>query len=620
MGKRSKRKSAAPAPTEAAAGTALIRPEIVRLSIFTIIVAAAFCVYSPVFRGDWLWDDDWYITTNPLLRDAGGLWKFWFEPGAWVEYYPVEETLLWIEWHLFGNVTLGYHLVTISLHAVNALLVWQLLEKLGLRLAWLGGLIFAVHPAAVDSVAWIAETKNTVSALPCLLAMCAWIDYEDHRRPRDYFRALLLFTVAMLCKIAVAPLPVVLLLYAWWKRRRVGWRDVTAAAPFLAIAVVLSAVSIACGEYYAHHSGRPLASVPQLDVTSKFALAGQSIGVYFAHVVWPVDLLPNYPQWNIAAGSPIAWLPWLVLAGVLAVLWLRRAGWGAHALFGLGFFLLFLAPFLGFVIASYMSFTWVMDHYLYIAMIGPIGLLVAALGSILDRAPDSWRIAVIGAAVLLVTLLAFDAYGYAGAFADEASLWGYTVEHNPGDWLAQDNYAKAFLVDHQYEQAAEHFRIAELLRPGRAQSHLNMGRTLVNLHRIPEAFKEYETALALNPADPEIHNQKGVLLLDMHRFPEALAEFQEAVRLRPHYAIGLENLGTAYAMSGRLDEAIACFRESIAANPEDAPTHVNLGLALQKQGHNAEAEEQFRQTLQIDPDNAAAQAALAPSSSSGAGH
>jgi len=618
MPKRSKRKPA-PAPAAAQAAPAPAS-EILRgnfpswLGVVAIILAVLW-VYSPAIHGDWLWDDDWYITNQPLVRNLDGLWKFWFAPGSWVEYYPIEETLLWIEWHLFGNDTLGYHLVTITLHALNALLVWRLLARLGLRKAWLGGFLFAVHPAAVDSVAWIAETKNTLSTLPCLLAMIAWVDYENDnvsaRKPRDYALSLFYFTLAMLCKIAVAPLPFVLLLYAWWKRRRISGSDIAAAAPFLIIAVILSAISVGAGDVYAHHADKAADAVPQLDLPARLALAGQSLGVYFAHLVWPVGLLPNYPQWTIGAPSPLAFLPCLIVAGVFLVLWLRRASWGAAALLAFGSFVLFLAPFIGLVVPSYMAFTWVMDHFLYLAMIGPIGLFVAAFDSIENRVPDTWRIAVTGAATLIATLLAFEARTYATAFSDEATLWGYTAEHNPGDWLAQDNLGKAQLLNNQPNDAEKTFRTALLLRPGRAQTHLNLGRALVAQNRVNDGLAEYDTALGLNPTDAEIYNQKGVALLQANRAADALVPLERAIQLRPHYAIGLENLGIALALSGHLDEAVARFHASLELNPSDPATHLNLGRALRQLGRNADAADQFRQALRLDPANAAAQAALA---------
>jgi tetratricopeptide (TPR) repeat protein len=611
MAKRSKRKPAAiTAPAVPANVEDLMHGPLYFWLGVAGIVLAVLWVYSPAVHGDWLWDDDWYVTNQPLVRDLNGLWKFWFAPGSWVEYYPVEETLLWIEWHLFGNDTFGYHLVTITLHALNALLVWRLLARLGLRKAWLGGFLFAVHPAAVDSVAWIAETKNTLSTLPCLLAMIAWVDYEDARKPRDYALALFYFTLALLCKIAVAPLPFVLVLYAWWKRRRITGRDLAAAAPFLAIAVILAAISIAAGEVYAHQKTPD--ALPSLDIASRIALAGQSLGVYFAHLVWPVGLLPNYPQWTIGAPSPLAFIPCLVVAAVFVVLWLRRATWGAPALLALGAFVLFLAPFTGLTMVSYMAFTWVMDHYLYLAMIGPIGLLIAALDSIDARVPAQWRIAVTGAATLIAALLAFEARAYAGAFTDEATLWGYTVDHNPNDWLAQDNLGKAQLLNNQPDDAVKSFSTALLLRPGRAQTHLNLGRAFVALGRLNDGLYQYDTALAIDPTDAEVYNQKGVAFIQANRAAEAIAPLQRAVELRPHYAIGLENLGIALAVTGHLNEAVERFHASIAANPRDPATHVNLARALHQLGRIAEANEQFRIALQLDPNNAAAKAALSP--------
>ncbi len=187
-----------------------------------LIVAVTLWIYWPALRGDLIWDDGWYITTNPLLRDWTGLWKFWFQPGSWVEYYPINESLLWLEYQLWGERTPGYHIVTLIWHVAGALMVWRLLSKFGLRLAWVGGFLFAIHPVQVESVAWISELKNTMSLPFAVLAMIAWIDFEERGESRDYRRALVFFFVAMLCKITMAPFPLAILLYAWWKRGRIG--------------------------------------------------------------------------------------------------------------------------------------------------------------------------------------------------------------------------------------------------------------------------------------------------------------------------------------------------------------------------------------------------------------
>ncbi len=605
MAKRSRQKRAdnpAEPPPDA------IQSVLLRIAL---IIAAALWVYAPAFHGDWLWDDDWYITNNPLLRTGAGLASFWFHPGIWVEYYPIQETLLWLEWHLFDSDTLGYHLVTLALHIVDALLVWRLLAKLGLRKAWLGGLIFAVHPACVDSVAWIVETKNTLSLLPFLLALCAWIDYEERKAPLDYARALLLFTAAMLCKMTVSPFPALILLYAWWKRGRIASADVRASVPFFAVALILGSLTLLCGQWYFQNLAVTPEPDPAIAWPARVVLAGQSLGVYFAHCFWPVNLLPGYPQWELDPASAISYLPWLALATALVFLWQRRATWGRHALLGLGFFLLFIAPFLGFKPASYMKFTWVMDHFLYIPIIGLIGLAVAALGQIEKQAPAAARLLVTASVTALVALLAFESRAYATAYTNEATLWGYTVEHNPNNWMAQDNLAKALLFDHPAD-AVPHFQAALQLRPNRAQLHFNLGRALVATDRIDDGLAEYDRALALAPTDADISNQKGIALLQTNRIPEAIAQFQRALALRPNYALALDNEGIAFAQSHRFPEAIAAFTAALEITPNNPSTLDNLGSAQLQSGQTAEARATFQRVLQLAPNDPKALQALSP--------
>ena len=152
-----------------------------------LIIAAGFWVFSPALQGGWLMDDDFYIPQNALLNDPARLWKIWFVPGSLIEYYPIEATVQAIQWKLWHNDMPGYHLTNLILHLLSALLIWRLLGKFGLRFAWLGGFLFAIHPVTVESVAWISELKNTLSLPPFLRRdVGAWIDYDRDRRPRDY--------------------------------------------------------------------------------------------------------------------------------------------------------------------------------------------------------------------------------------------------------------------------------------------------------------------------------------------------------------------------------------------------------------------------------------------------
>ena len=216
MAKRSKKQKWAsqsvPVARSQAKEPLLILKEKLFLLQGLVIVAATLWIFWPALHGEWLWDDDILVKNNPIVHDPAGLSKIWFEPMYLMDFFPLKVSVEWLEWQLWQNNVLGYHLLNIILHIISSLLIWRLLSKLGLRLAWLGGLIFAIHPVTVESVAWIAELKNTLSLPPLLLAMCAWIDYDERGNPKDYFLALVLFLVAMLCKTTVVMLPVVILL------------------------------------------------------------------------------------------------------------------------------------------------------------------------------------------------------------------------------------------------------------------------------------------------------------------------------------------------------------------------------------------------------------------------
>jgi len=571
-----------------------------------VILAAAWWIYAPVFQGAWLWDDDLYITDNPLLRDGVGLWKIWFAPGSFIEYYPVEATALWLQWHLWGAAPLGYHLVTWVGHVSSALLVWRLLAKLGLRHAWLGGLLFAIHPAQVESVAWVAEMKNTISLPPFLLAMSAWIDYEECRRPRDYAWALVFFLVAMLAKISMAPFPVVILLYAWWKRGRIGWNDLKASAPFFFNSLALGLLTVLAGIWYRELNLQPPDVVALGGFWSRVALVGLSLSFYFTHGLWPMDLSPIYPMWKVNSPSLSQFWPWPIFGLVFWWLWRKRATWGRHVLLGLGFFLLNLAPFLGLKAVSYMSFTWVMDHFLYLPIIGLIGLAVAGLDGLETRI---FLMARIGGSILLAValiLMAWRSRSYAACFVNPETLWTYTIKENPDAWPAYANLGKARLDAGDASGAKDLFAQTLALNPSSVEGRDNYGNALLQLGRPTEAIAQYEEALRHYPTYAGARNNLGSALLKTGQVPEAIEQITQAVQIKPTDAQMRYNLGVALAAAGKLDEAIQQYEQALVFKPDYPEAHNNLGLALMRLNRLAEAMPQFEEALRLKPDFAEA--------------
>jgi tetratricopeptide (TPR) repeat protein len=565
-----------------------------------VIAAAVFWIYQPALQGDWLWDDDMYITANSLLHDPARLWKIWFVPGSQIEYYPIEASVQWIQWHLWGMDTLGYHLTNVFLHMLSALLVWRLLSKFGLRLAWLGGLIFAVHPVMVESVAWIAELKNTLSLPPFLLAMCAWIDFDERGRRRDYWLALGLFLVAMLCKTTMVMFPVVILLYAWWKRGRIGWKDVRAGAPFFLVSLALGLTSV----WQQDHVAMPQSIVPLGGIFARLARAGLSLSFYFSKCFLPVELMPIYPRWVVDPPALWQFLPWPVLGGALYWLWTRRQGWGRHALLGGGFFLLFLAPFLGFSAGSYMAFTWVMDHFLYIPIIGLIGLVVAALEQVKKQLPASFRSCGIAGVTMILALLAFGSRSYAKMFFNSETLWTYELRHNPEASPAYNNLGGTLLQIGRTTEAINLFEQVSRIQPDSATGYYNLGNALQKAGRFSEAIEPLEQSLRINPGSAAAHNCLGDVLFQTGRAPEAIGQYEQALQIDPNDAGSHYNLGSLLQQSGRLPEAIEQFEEALRIKSDYADAHNNLGMVLFQTGQASNAAGQFALALQLKPDDA----------------
>lgn len=561
------------------------------------LVALALCIYWPALHGEWLWDDRADVVSNPLLRDASGLWRIWFHPTALPDYYPIKATVQWVQWQLWREHTPGYHLTNIALHVAGALLLWRLFARLGLRHAWWGALLFTVHPVMVESVAWIAELKNTLSLPPLLGACLKFIDYDEHRRPKDYLAALLLFLAALLCKTSVVMLPFVLLLHAWWRRRQLGWTDFRATTPFFALSLGLGLLTVWLQRHRA--IGDEVIALP--DAVGRIALAGKMVAFYFAKSAWPAGLMPLYPHWSIVDIPAAAFLPWAALSVVMVWGCLRRATAGAAVVLGLGWFVLHLLPFLGFVPISYFRFTWVMDHFLYVPIIGLIGLAVGALDAGCARLGPAWGRPVATVVALGALALAWLSHGYAGLYRTPIALWEFAARQNPGAWPAHSNLGLALASAGRNEEAITHHEAALKLKPSSVEAHNNLGNALLATGRPTEALPHFRAAIGLKPTQAAAHNNLGVALRRTGQVEAALPFFRRALQLDPADAGAWNNLGNALLALDRAAEAVPNYEAALRLQPNYAEAHYNFGVALAALGRLEEARQQVAAARRINP-------------------
>jgi tetratricopeptide (TPR) repeat protein len=580
-----------------------------------LLAAAALVAYQKVWHAGFVWDDDAHVI-RPDMRPLHGLWRIWFEPGATQQYYPVLYSAFWLELRLWGYSAPGYHVANVALHAAASCLLYRALRRLCVPGALLAAAAFALHPVCVESVAWISEQKNTLSAVFYLAAGLAYLRFDEERRPRWYAFATTLFVLALLSKTVTATLPAALLVVLWWKRGRLAWRsDGWPLAPWLALGAAAGMMTSWVERAFVGAGGA--ASGP--GAVERFLVAGRAIWFYLGKIFWPANLVFIYPRWTIDARSFWQVLcPAAVLAALAALFALRRHSRGplAAALLFTGT----LFPALGFIDAYPFRFSYVADHFQYLAAAMMLSASAAAFALGVSRLPPGFRVAAWSAALCAVAALASLTWRQCAMYADVGTLWQETIARNPGCWMAHDNLGVALMAGGQPDEAIAEYRKALAIDPGIAGTHNDLGLALAGKGRMDEAIAEYLKAQEIEPGNAETHNNLGTSLRRAGRMDEAIAQLSLALEIRPGDLGTNFNLGNALLQAGRVDEAIVRYRKALEISPDFADGHNNLGNAFLRTGRWDEAIAEYRKALAIEPAHARAQANLRTALSKKAGH
>jgi tetratricopeptide (TPR) repeat protein len=568
-----------------------------------VLVIVTFIAYQPTWHAGFIWDDDDHLTANPAMTAPHGLRMIWSSLTV-SRYYPLTLTSFWVQWRLWGLNPRPYHLVNVALHAANAVLVFVLLRRLGVRAAWLGAAIWALHPVNVESVAWITELKNTQSGLFFFLAVLCFLRFERSARRGWYGLSLVCGLAAMTSKPSTVVLPLALLLCVWWERRSWRWTDILRVAPFFVLALGMSALTVA-------EQLGPIQTVGtaqwNLGLARRFVLAGKAVWFYAFKVLWPVSLTFVYPRWELNAATVLNWLPvgGIVIGGV--VLWICwRQSWVRAVLFGGGFFVLLLLPVLGFFDVFYFRYSYVADHFQYLACLGLISVAASAGTVICERAGQQGRRFGALAGMILLLLLGVATWRQAQIYRDVATLWGDTLMKDPRSWMAHNNLGSVLFEQGKIDDALGHFKQAALFKPDFAETHNNLGLALARLGREPEAVAQYKEAVRLRPDFADAYNNFGLLLKTQGKLAEAVAQYEQALRIKPHYAEARRNLGMALARLGRMAEAVEQWEQALGIGPDDSETEYDLGVALDQLGRKDEALAHYERAVRLNPDFAEA--------------
>jgi tetratricopeptide (TPR) repeat protein len=562
--------------------------------LYLSLVAALLLVYAPALHGAILWDDPAHLT-RPELRTAAGLWRIWFEPGATQQYYPVVHSCFWLMSHLFGYGTFGYHLTNVLLHAASAVLVAVILKRIGVRGAICAAAVFALHPVQVESVAWMTELKNTLSGALCLSSLLLYLEFDDTRRAGVYAGAFVMFVLSVLAKSVTGTLPLVVLVLFWYLRGRIDMRrDVRPLVPFLLVGTVMGIVTTFMERAYIGATG----SAFDLNLLERTMLAGRVATFYLARVFWPSPLIFVYPRWTIDVH---AWWQYLYPAGMLALLallWAARR-WSRAPIAALLMFGLTIGPALGFVNVFPFKFSFVADHFQYLACLPIVACAVAACFTLAEKRLST---TVTTAAVLVILCgpLALMSHAYSREYRDPDTLYRATIAKNPRAWLAHNNLGMLALEGNpgpdDFTRALASFRTAMDLAPQEATVQFNVGTALYRLERFEEAVPHLRAAVVADPGYVDAWGNLGVAQQKLNQLPQAIESYRQALALKPDLVWVRYNISTVLLQMGKPVDAA----NEIATTETSAGTANNrlmLAEALVTKGQFARAVDQYQRAM-----------------------
>jgi tetratricopeptide (TPR) repeat protein len=532
-----------------------------------LIVAITVTAYLPALHAGFIWDDDKHLTQNPCIIGPLGFKDIWTPTHAF--YYPLVLTSFWV-FHKFVDLNpMPYHLLNVLIHSASAVLLWRVLRQLEVRGAWLGSALWALHPVMVQSVAWITELKNTQSCFFYLLSILFFLKADDSSIERQarwrYGVSLVLFAMAITSKPATVMLPVVLMLCLWWRRGRLRWHDLGVLTPF----VLLSAAASGWTIWEQRFHSRAIGDEWSQTWPERVAIAGWDVWFYLSKIIWPSTLSFIYPRWKIDATKVSSFLPLAAALGGLFVLWWKRNGLLRPAFATVAYFVVSVFPVLGFFNVYFFRFSFVSDHFQYLAAMGPLALLASGIAT---RGPDSFNKAILflqpALGVALLLFLGALTWRQTKNYVDGETLYRMTIDRNPDCWLAYNNLGAIFLEERRLDEAMVSYQKALEIKPDLGDAQYNLGNTFFAKGDFAQAIAPYRAALRAQPDNARAHNNLAASLLGTGRIEEALKEFSEAVRFDPNYAEAHYNLGYVFARLGRRAEAVSHLSEAIRLKPD----------------------------------------------------
>ena len=586
--------TAASTPESAAAVKAAIANRKWRniLAIGSLLLLT-LAVYYPLRRGVFLWDDAAWLTNNPLIHHWRGFEIFWFSVKAMGEtqYYPMTLSLLSIEYHIWGLQTLPYHLVNVLFQAVDAILLWLILRRLELRSAWLVAALFAIHPVQVETVAWVAEIKNLLSSFFYFLALLSFLKFvgigptgeatgraassdKPYSNHQLYVVSTILFLFGLLSKTAVCTLPVAVLVILWWKDR---WRDreiILRLIPWFVIAFIIGMVTI----HVEHTSVGTHGAAWRFTIGQRILIAGHAFWFYIIKLLWPHPLLMIYPRWHL--GNSIGYIWAIAAVALFAFLWFMRDRIGRGPMAAMLFYLITIGPVLGFITFYTQLYSFVADHYQYLACIGPLVLAGELIYWAADKAGQWKHVVTMAVATMLLVVLGWISFNQSKLYDLDYTLWHYVYEHNRNSFMVKALYGATLLERQEYGLAMTQLVAANAMHRHSMPVVFNLAAGYMVTGHFHRALHYYGWYLLHDPGSVDAWTNAANCLVALRAYAPAARDLAMALKIKPDFAAGWMELAHVSYLAGHLKYAEKFYRHAIRLDPSMAKVKLAISAKM----------------------------------------
>jgi len=570
------------------------------LTLTLVTLAVYFQVHSFGFVD---YDDPAYVSQNPHIQTGITLQsvKWAFTSGHAGNWHPLTWLSHILDWQLYGSNPAGHHLTNLFFHIINTLLLFLVLKRMT-NAVWQSAFVaalFALHPMHVESVAWVSERKDVLSAFFWLLAMLAYTRYVKKSNLTNYLFTLLVFALGLMAKPMLVTLPFVLLLFDYWPLERISrfsrqifYRLVLEKVPFFALSVISSIIT-----FLVQQSGGAISSLAKISIQSRVCNALISYVQYIGKMFWPRHLtfFYPYPVENVSILFTVTSAVLLIAATIFV---LRLAKKYPYLFTGWFWYLGTLVPVIGIVKVGGQAMA---DRYTYITLIGLFIIIAWGFPDLLAK----WRyrkVALTSSALLIILAMSICTRFQIHYWQNSRTLFQHALDVTKNNYVAYSGVANSLVLQGRLDEAIQNYSQSIRIAPKYVLARIGLGDALLKDGKIDQAVIECQKALQIKSDEPDGLNILGIALSQQGKLDEAVKCFTLSLQIRPDFANTHDNMGHVMILQGNYDEAVVHLTESIRLDPGYALPYYHLGQVLVQRGEINEAVTYFEKALQLKPD------------------